>query len=286
MKLVSFSINGKKSYGELKGDFVVEAPKECLKRYNDVSAAANLNELKCLFEQESSENQYDLKDIKYLPSLQRPNKIICVGVNYPDRNAEYKDGSSAPQNPSLFIRFPSTFTAHLNPLIRPPESEQLDYEGEIAIIIGHPGRRIKKENAFNHIAAFTLCNEGTIRDWLRHAKFNVTQGKNWSMSGSLGPYLLEFKNKEQLINKNIKTFVNGNLRQNDNTNNMIFGFDFIIYYVSTFIELSPGDMLICGTPTGAGARFDPPKWLKPGDVVEVKVDGFGSLINTVQDEVV
>ena len=117
-------------------------------------------------------------------------------------------------------------------------------------------------------------------------KFNVTQGKNWSRSGSIGPYLLKFKNKEQLINKNIQTFVNNDLRQNDNTNNMIFGFDFIIHYVSTFIELSPGDMLICGTPTGAGARFDPPKWLKPGDLVEVKVAGVGSLINTVQDEVV
>ena len=286
MKLVSFSINGKQSYGELKDDFVVEAPKRLLRRYNDVSAAANMNELKCQFENEGSKNQYDLKDIRYLPSLQRPNKIICVGVNYPNRNAEYKDGSSLPQNPSLFIRFPSTFTAHLNPLIRPPESDQLDYEGEIAIIIGTPGRRISIEAAFDHIAAFTLCNEGTIRDWLRHAKFNVTQGKNWYKSGSLGPYLLQFRDKEQLIDKRIQTLVNGELRQNDNTNNMIFGFDYIIHYVSTFIELSPGDVLICGTPTGAGARLNPPKWLKPGDIVEVKVDGIGSLINSVQDEVI
>ena len=284
MKLVSFSINGKKSYGELNGDFVVEAPAEVLQRYSDISEAANINELEYLFEQSSSNNQYDVRDIKYLPPITRPNKIICVGVNFPDRNAEYKDGSSTPQNPSLFIRFPSTFTGHLNPLIRPPESEQLDYEGEIAIVIGRPGRRIKKENAFDHVAAFTLCNEGTIRDWLRHAKFNVTQGKNWYRSGSLGPYLLPFKDKEQLIEKKIQTFVNGELRQNDNTKNMIFGFDFIIHYVSTFIELSSGDVLICGTPTGAGARFDPPKWLKPGDVVEVKVDGIGNLINSVQDE--
>ena len=286
MKLAAFSINGKKTYGKINEDFVVEAPSELLARYNDISEAANINGLKHLFNCWDSKNQYDLRDIKYLLPIARPNKIICVGVNYPDRNAEYKDGSSSPQNPSLFIRFPSTFTAHLNPLIRPPESDQLDYEGEIAIIIGAPGRRISVETAFDHIAAFTLCNEGTIRDWLRHAKFNVTQGKNWYKSGSLGPYLLQFRNKEQLIDKRIQTLVNGELRQNDNTNNMIFGFDYIIHYVSTFIELSPGDVLICGTPTGAGARLNPPKWLKPGDIVEVKVDGIGSLINSVQDEVI
>ncbi len=284
MKLVSFSINGKQSYGELKGDYVIEAHKDILKTYGDVSEAANINKLKYLFDQSEPKNQYDVRDIKYIPAITRPRKIICVGVNFPDRNAEYKDGSSKPQNPSLFIRFPSTFTGHLSPLIRPPESEQLDYEGEIAIVIGSPGRRIKKENAFNHIAAITLCNEGTIRDWLRHAKFNVTQGKNWDKSGSLGPYLLQFKDKEQLIGKDIQTLVNGELRQNDNTSNMIFGFDFIIHYISTFIELSPGDVLICGTPTGAGARLEPPKWLKPGDIIEVKVDGIGSLINTVEDE--
>ena len=123
------------------------------------------------------------------PPLPDPEKIICVGVNFPDRNAEYKDGQDAPPNMSLFIRVPRSFTGHDQPLIRPPESPQLDYEGEIAVVIGKPGRRIPEADALSHIAALTLCNEGTIRDWVRHAKFNVTQGKNWDRSGSLGPAL-------------------------------------------------------------------------------------------------
>jgi 2-keto-4-pentenoate hydratase/2-oxohepta-3-ene-1,7-dioic acid hydratase in catechol pathway len=116
-----------------------------------------------------------------------PEKIICVGVNFPDRNAEYKDGQEAPPNMSLFPRFPRSFVGHEVPLTRPPESPQLDYEGEIAVIIGKGGRRIAEAEALSHIAALTLCNEGTIRDWVRHAKFNVTQGKNWDGIGRDGP---------------------------------------------------------------------------------------------------
>ena len=133
-----------------------------------------------------------LEGLRYeIPSLV-PEKIICVGVNFPDRNAEYKDGQEAPPNPSLFPRFLRSFTAHGQPLVRPPESVQLDYEGEIAIVIGKAGRRIAERDALDHIAALTLSNEGTIRDWVRHAKFNVTQGKNFDRSGSLGPWLVPF----------------------------------------------------------------------------------------------
>jgi 2-keto-4-pentenoate hydratase/2-oxohepta-3-ene-1,7-dioic acid hydratase in catechol pathway len=169
-------------------------------------------------------------------------------------------------------------------LVRPPESEQLDYEGEIAIVIGTAGRRIAEDDAWQHIAAVTLCNEGTIRDWLRHAKFNVTQGKNWDRSGAMGPSLLAFTGAEMLADIEIRTKVNGDIRQQDRTSRMIFSFTRIINYVSTFTKLQPGDVLVCGTPTGAGARFDPPIWLKPGDVVEVSADGLGTLTNYVRDE--
>lgn len=225
-----------------------------------------------------------LADIRYaLPSL-APEKIICVGVNFPDRNAEYKDGKEAPPNPSLFPRFMRSFTAHEHPLIRPPESEQLDYEGEIAIVIGKPGRRIAERDALDHIAALTLANEGTLRDWVRHAKFNVTQGKNFDRSGAIGPWLVPYTDEAQIADIALTTRVNGEVRQSDRTSRMIFSFRKIINYISTFTTLVPGDILITGTPTGAGARFDPPIWLKPGDVVEVEADGIGLLRNTVADE--
>ena len=213
-------------------------------------------------------------------------RIICVGVNFPDRNAEYKDGSAQPKFMSLFPRFASGFTGHDRPLIRPPESHTLDYEGEVAIIIGKPGRRIDRSDAYSHIAALTLCNEGTVRDWVRHAKFNVTQGKNWDRSGAMGPWLVPFKDHRQLDEARIITRVNGEVRQDDVLSRMMFPIREEIEYISTFMTLQPGDVIVTGTPTGAGARFDPPRYLEPGDVVEVEVNGIGLLRNTVEDEVI
>ncbi len=213
-----------------------------------------------------------------------PEKIICVGVNFPDRNAEYRDGTEAPPNMSLFPRFPRSFVGHLAPLIRPPESHQLDYEGEIAVVIGIGGRRIPEAEALSHIAALTLCNEGTIRDWVRHAKFNVTQGKNWDGSGAMGPWLVPFEREAQILDVGLQTRVNGELRQNDRIGRMLFPVARQIAYISTFTTLVPGDVIVTGTPTGAGARFDPPRFLAPGDVVEVTAEGIGTLRNGVADE--
>ena len=229
-----------------------------------------------------------LQGLTLLPPVTNPGKILCIGVNYANRNAEYKDGSEAPTKPSVFIRFPDSFTGHGQPLLRPPESEQLDYEGEIVVIIGKPGRRIKKENAYQHIAGLTIMNEGTIRDWVRHAKFNVTQGKNFFHSGAQGPWMVsadEFSPK-QYENLRVRTRVNGETRQDDTTASMMFPIAFIIEYLSTFTELQAGDVIATGTPNGAGARFDPPRYLKPGDSVEVEVEGIGVLRNSVADEVV
>ena len=213
-----------------------------------------------------------------------PEKIICVGVNFPDRNAEYKDGQEAPPNMSLFIRFARSFVGHDQPLTRPPETPQLDYEGEIAVVIGTGGRRIPEAEALNHIAALTLCNEGTLRDWVRHAKFNVTQGKNWDGSGAMGPALIPFTHPAQLADVGLQTRVNGELRQDDRTRRMLFPIARQIAYISTFTTLVPGDIIVTGTPTGAGARFDPPRYLVPGDVVEVCAEGIGTLRNGVVDE--
>ncbi|MEM6935562.1 MAG: fumarylacetoacetate hydrolase family protein, partial [Pseudomonadota bacterium] len=176
------------------------------------------------------------------------------------------------------------FTGHNRPLVRPPESHTLDYEGEVAIVIGKAGRRIAAAEAYDHIAALTICNEGTIREWVRHAKFNVTQGKNWDCSGAMGPWLVPFTDASQLDDARIQTRVNGEVRQDDVLANMMFPVRQEIAYISTFMTLRPGDIIVTGTPTGAGARLDPPSFLKPGDVVEVEVSGIGTLRNTVADE--
>ncbi len=221
---------------------------------------------------------------QYEMVLPDARRILCVGVNFPDRNAEYKDGSEQPKYMSLFPRFASGFTGHDRPLIRPPESHELDYEGEVAIVIGKGGRRISQADAYDHIAALTLCNEGTIRDWVRHAKFNVTQGKNWDRSGAMGPWLVPFTEAAQLDEARIITRVNGEVRQDDVLSRMMHPVRREIEYISTFMTLQPGDIIVTGTPTGSGARLDPPQYLEPGDVVEVEVNGIGTLRNTVEDE--
>jgi 2-keto-4-pentenoate hydratase/2-oxohepta-3-ene-1,7-dioic acid hydratase in catechol pathway len=225
-----------------------------------------------------------LEAITWLPPIPAPEKIICIGVNYPDRNAEYKDGTDAPKYPSMFMRTPRSFVGHDTPLVRPRASPQLDYEGELALVIGKPGRHITESAALDHIAAITLCNEGTIRDWIRHAKFNVTQGKNFDSTGSLGPWIVPYTEEQQIADIRLTTRVNGETRQDDRTGRLIFGFRYLINYISTFTTLVPGDIIVTGTPTGAGARFDPPRYLKPGDVVEVEADGVGVLRNAVVDE--
>lgn len=246
----------------------------------DVVKAGGLKDLEDAAQGQSPKHQV----FQYEMVLPDAPRILCVGVNFPDRNAEYKDGSDQPKFMSLFPRFASGFTGHDRPLIRPPESHMLDYEGEVAIVIGKAGRRIAQRDAYDHIAALTLCNEGTIRDWVRHAKFNVTQGKNWDRSGAIGPWLVPFRDASQLDDARIITRVNGEVRQDDVLSRMMHPIRREIEYISTFMTLQPGDIIVTGTPTGSGARLDPPQYLAPGDVVEVEVNGIGTLRNTVEDE--
>ncbi|MDF2388276.1 fumarylacetoacetate hydrolase family protein [Nostoc ellipsosporum NOK] len=283
-RLATFTVNGKTRYGAITGKGVIDLSGRhpewpTLREVIEAGALGQLAE-----EANRCAADFPLDAIAYDIPIPSPEKIICVGVNYPDRNEEYKDGQAAPSNPSLFIRFPRSFVGHGAALVRPPESPQLDYEGEIVIVIGKGGRRIAERDALGHIAALSLCNEGTIRDWVRHAKFNVTQGKNFDRTGSIGPWLVPFTGEAQIGDIALTTRVNGEVRQQDRTGRMIFSFRKIINYISTFTTLVPGDIIVTGTPTGAGARFDPPIWLKPGDVIEVEADGIGVLRNGVIDE--
>ncbi|MER9937579.1 fumarylacetoacetate hydrolase family protein [Mesorhizobium sp. M0088] len=283
-RLATFTVGGKARYGAITSKGVIDLSARygqwpTLREVIEAGALRRLAEAA-----EAFAADFPLDAIAYEIPIPSPEKIICVGVNYPDRNEEYKDGQAAPSNPSLFIRFPRSFVGHGAPLVRPPESPQLDYEGEIVIVIGKAGRRIAEADALGHIAALSLCNEGTIRDWVRHAKFNVTQGKNFDRSGSIGPWLVPFSEEAQIADIALTTRVNGELRQQDSTSRMIFSFRKIINYISTFTTLVPGDVIVTGTPTGAGARFEPPIWLKPGDVIEVEAEGIGVLRNGVVDE--
>jgi 2-keto-4-pentenoate hydratase/2-oxohepta-3-ene-1,7-dioic acid hydratase in catechol pathway len=231
----------------------------------------------------SSQNDYAVQDVQILKPIGRDTRYFCIGVNYPDRNEEYKDGTERPKYPSLFMRSHTSLVAHEEPIVRPRESQQLDYEGEIVVVIGTGGRRIKQEDAMSHVLGYTCANEGSVRDWLRHSKFNVTQGKNFDRSGAIGPYIVT-ADEVGGAPLRVTTRVNGEERQNDTSDRMLFPIPYLISYLSTFCSLEPGDVILSGTPSGAGARFDPPRYLVPGDVVEVAISRVGVLRNTVVDD--
>ncbi|MBT8130937.1 MAG: fumarylacetoacetate hydrolase family protein [Gammaproteobacteria bacterium] len=284
MRFLSFRRDGRDSFGVATDDGVTDlgAPRS---DYADLRAAIRAGALSQLADSvRTATPDYALTDIEFLPTIPNPEKIICIGVNYANRNEEYKDGSAAPKYPSVFMRTRESLVGHGQDIMDPPESDQLDYEGEIVIVIGREGRRIKPGDAHLHVAGLTIMNEGSLRDFLRHAKFNVTQGKNFEHSGALGPWMVTPDELDPMSELQVLTRVNGEERQNDTTASLMFPFDYLISYLSTFYRLKPGDIIATGTPNGAGARFDPPKYLRPGDRVEVEVPGIGTLANTVAAE--
>jgi len=284
-RLATYAVDGSVRYGLATDKGVVDLSARFAKDYPTLREVITAGALRRLVETAADRSaEHGLDAITWLPPIPEPEKLICIGVNYPDRNAEYKDGQDAPKYPSMFMRTPRSFVGHETPLVRPRASPQLDYEGEVVIVIGKAGRHIPEGAALDHIAALTLCNEGTIRDWVRHAKFNVTQGKNFDSTGSLGPWIVPYTDEGQIADIRLTTRVNGELRQDDRTSRLIFGFRYLINYISTFTTLVPGDVIVTGTPTGSGARFDPPRYLKPGDVIEIEAEGIGLLRNGVIDE--
>jgi 5-carboxymethyl-2-hydroxymuconate isomerase len=285
MRLLSFAIGDYVSFGAVSGDGVVDLGRLLGEQYATLGSVLRAGELhRAMALGTTSKPTIALDEIRYRPTVPDPEKIICIGINYGDRNAEYKDGAAPPQYPSVFMRTRGSLVGHLEPIFNPPESKQLDYEGEIVLVIGKAGRRIPAADAWQHVAGLTLMNEGSVRDWLRHSKFNVTPGKNFERSGSLGPWLVTAEEFPPRAELKLTTRVNGELRQDDTTANLIFPFARLIEYLSSFMRLTPGDLIATGTPTGAGARFDPPKYLRGGDTVEVHVPEIGTLRNVVVDE--
>jgi 2-keto-4-pentenoate hydratase/2-oxohepta-3-ene-1,7-dioic acid hydratase in catechol pathway len=283
MKLASYKVRGRESFGAVIGEGVVDLKNRLVPKYSsvlDLLRAGGLDAARAVLHGVRAD--FPLSELVLLPPVSQPEKILCIGINYANRNIDYGD-QETPKYPSMFYRAPSSLVAHGQPIVRPRESEQLDYEGEIALVIGRAGRRIAQDEALDHVAGITLCNEGTIRDWMRHGKFNVTQGKNWDSTGSIGPWIATTDELDLSKPLHLTVKVNGVLTQDDTTASMIKSFAELITYVSTFMTLSPGDVLVTGTPVKLD-RGEPPVWLKPGDTVEVAVPEVGVLRNTVVAE--
>jgi len=284
MKLASYKVRGRDSFGAVVGEGVVDLKTRLAPQFTSVLDLLREGGLDIAREAvRGVRADFPLREVEFLPPVLAPEKILCIGINYANRNADFGD-AEVPKYPSMFYRAPGSLVGHEAKLVRPHESEQLDYEGEIALVIGRAGRRIAHENALDHVAGVTICNEGTVRDWLRHGKFNVTQGKNFDATGSIGPWLVTADEIDLRQPLHITTKINGEIAQDDTTASMIKSFSDLIAYVSTFMTLKPGDILVTGTPIKIGPKSDPPRWLKPGDVVEIEVPAIGILRNTVVAE--
>jgi 2-keto-4-pentenoate hydratase/2-oxohepta-3-ene-1,7-dioic acid hydratase in catechol pathway len=285
MKLASYKVRGRDSFGVVVGEGVVDLKTRLSPQFASVLDLLREGGFDIAREVvRGVRADFPLRELEFLPPVLAPEKIVCIGINYANRNTDYGE-AELPKYPSIFFRTPGSLVGHRQPIVRPRESEQLDYEGEIALVIGRAGRRIARERALNYVAGATLCNEGTIRDWTRHGKFNVTQGKNWDASGSIGPWLVTADEIDLGLPLRITAKVNGELTQDDTTGSMIKSFTDIIAYISTFMTLKPGDIIATGTPVKLGPRREQPVWLKPGDVVEIEVPQIGVLRNSVVAEV-
>lgn len=227
---------------------------------------------------------FTLDEITFLPPITNARKIVCMGVNYPDRKPRTTAEGRRSPYPSMFLRTRESLVGHRQDILKPPESEQLDYAGEIVVVIGKEGRRIPEDRALDHVAGLTVMNEGSARDWMRRGEFNVTQGKNFERSGSLGPWLVSRDECPPFDELTLTTEVNGELRQQGHTSGLRFSFAYLVSYLSTFMRLTPGDLIATGTPTGTGDELDPPRYLVPGDTVRIDVPGVGYLENPIAAE--
>lgn len=278
MKLASFRLKGRASYGIVSGSAVVDLGARLGKKYPDLKAliaGEGFAEARAL---EKAGADAKLEEIEFLPVIPNPGKILCIGLNYEEHRAETKRDKT--EHPTVFLRVAESQVGHAQPMLRPRESTMFDYEGEIAIVIGRPGRRIAESAAWGHVAGYSCYNEGSVRDWQRHTT-QFTAGKNFAATGAFGPWLVTLDEIGPGEKLSLATRLNGQVMQSATTDMMIFSIPRQIAYCSTFAPLAAGDVLVTGTPGGVGSRREPPVWLKPGDTVEVEVSRVGILRNTV-----
>ncbi len=281
MRLATYNMRGRPSFGAVVGEGIVDL-RGRLSRFATLVEVFRAN---ALADAEAAaagvRPDVPLAEVELLPPLLAPEKILCIGINYANRGADY-NVTNNPKYPSMFYRAPNSLVGSGQSLVRPKISEQLDYEGEIAVVIGCECKHVAKERALETIAGVTLANEGTIRDWTRHGQFNVTQGKNFDASGAIGPWIetgVDLAKPMHLVTRK-----NGEVIQDDTTASMIFSFADIIAYTTSFMTLKAGDVICTGTPVKKTPKNEPPVWLKPGDTIEVELPGIGVLRNSVVDE--
>jgi 2-keto-4-pentenoate hydratase/2-oxohepta-3-ene-1,7-dioic acid hydratase in catechol pathway len=280
MRLATYALRGRPSFGAVVGDGIVDL-RPRLHRFQSLSEvfrAQALDQAKAAAT--GVRPDVTLSEVELLAPLPAPEKIICIGINYANRGADY-NVTNNPKYPSMFYRAPNSLVGSGQNLIRPKISEQLDYEGEIAIVIGRDCKHVAKDRALDVIGGITLANEGTIRDWTRHGQFNVTQGKNFDASGGIGPWIQTQFDLTKPLHLTVRK--NGEVTQDDTTASMIFSFADIIAYTTSFMTLKAGDVICTGTPVKK-TKADPPIWLKPGDTIEIECPEIGLLSNTVADE--
>jgi 2-keto-4-pentenoate hydratase/2-oxohepta-3-ene-1,7-dioic acid hydratase in catechol pathway len=280
MKFASFTSAGRAAWGVVEGDMVA-----------DISAGAGMATLRqalCLADPAAAivaalaaAPRIPLSSVTLAPVLPDPDKIICVGLNYENHRKE--TGRDEVVHPTIFTRFANSQIGHGAPMIRPRVSTHFDYEGELALVIGAPGRNIAKDKAYAHVAGYACYNDGSVRDWQRHT-IQFTPGKNFVGTGAFGPYLVTPDEVGPLPSLRLMTRLNGVTVQETVLGDMIFDIPTIIAYCSTFTQLEIGDVIVTGTPGGVGAKRTPPLWMKHGDVVEVEIDRVGLLSNPVVDE--
>jgi 2-keto-4-pentenoate hydratase/2-oxohepta-3-ene-1,7-dioic acid hydratase in catechol pathway len=286
MRLASYIAGGRASYGAVVEGGVVDFGTRLGARFPTLvdlirAGAPALDEARAALS--GAQPDFALDAIELLPPLLSPSMILCIGVNYANRNADFND-PNLPKYPSMFFRHPGSLVGSGQALVRPRVSEQFDYEGEIAVVIGREGRHVQREHARDYILGYTLCNEGSVRDWMRHGKFNVTQGKNFDRSGSIGPWIVTADEIDPGKPMHLTARLNGDVMQDDTTASMIFTFADLIAYVTAFMTIRPADIISTGTPVKRKTDTGAPRWLKAGDVVEVSSPELGTLRNTVVDE--
>jgi 2-keto-4-pentenoate hydratase/2-oxohepta-3-ene-1,7-dioic acid hydratase in catechol pathway len=279
MKLASYIADGKECFGVVTGDGVVTLNQR-LGRYADLRAALTDNALAEIRKAaDGAKADHKLNEIKWLPPIPNPEKILCAGINYRSHAAE--TGRELPKQPSMFIRFTNTLVGHEGELVRPSVSDNFDFEGEFALVIGRGGRHIPAERALEHVAGYTCFVDGSVRDY---QKFSVTSGKNFPGTGPIGPWIVTTDDIPDPTRLTLTTRLNGTEVQKSGTDLLIYSVPQIIAFCSDFTPLAPGDVIATGTPEGVGHRRTPPLWMKPGDVLEVEISGIGTLRSRVVDE--
>ncbi|WNV12023.1 fumarylacetoacetate hydrolase family protein [Tardiphaga sp. 709] len=281
MKLASFQIGGKPTWGVIEGDDALDVGALLGDRFPDLKSVIAADALSAVRDAAGKAKRIPTADITWLPVIPNPDKILCIGLNYEMHRKE--TGRAEVDNPTVFGRFANSQTGHLTNIIRPKVSTHLDFEGEIAIIIGKPGRHITQADAWSHIAGYACYNEGSVRDFQRHTH-QFTPGKNFPETGGFGPWMMTPDELGDVAPLRLQTRVNGQVVQDATIDQMIFDIPRQIEYCSSFTRLEPGDVIATGTPGGVGAKRTPPLWLKPGDIVEVEIDRLGVLRNGVADE--